>query len=74
VFRSLNTTLLAPRSSVQALDRWREAAVYVETRWRAVREAEPDSRAWAYASFFAALDAEKASAADLAALSLDTAA
>jgi hypothetical protein len=69
-----DTPLLAWQSRARALERWREAATLVETRWRAFREAEPESRRWAFASFVAALDAEEAAAAEMAVLSLDTAA
>jgi hypothetical protein len=68
--------LSAPSSAVfaeveraRALDTWREAASVVSIRWQVFLEAEPQSRAWAYASYAAALDAEEAAAADLAGLS-----
>ena len=47
---------------------WREAASLVSTRWQVFLEAEPESRAWAFASYVAALDAEEAAAAEMAAL------
>jgi hypothetical protein len=51
------------------LETWREAASVVATRWRLFLDAEPESRAFAFASYVAALDAEEAAAAELAALS-----
>ena len=44
-------------------------ASLVATRWQLFLEAEPESRAWAFACYVAALDAEEAAAADMAALS-----
>ena len=52
----------------RALDTWREAASLVAARWRAFGDAEPESRKRAFASYLAALDAEEAAAADMAAL------
>jgi hypothetical protein len=46
----------------------------VTIRWRVFLEAEPESRAWAFASYVAALDAEAAAAADMAAVSSSIAA
>ena len=48
---------------------WRDAASLVATRWQLFLEAEPESRAWAFACYVAALDAEESAAADMAALS-----
>jgi hypothetical protein len=45
------------------------AVSLVATRWPVFLEAEPESRAWAFACYVAALDAEEAAAADMAALS-----
>lgn len=47
---------------------WREAAELVSARWRTYLDAEPQSRAFAFASFKSALDAEEAAAAGMAAL------
>jgi hypothetical protein len=47
---------------------WREAAELVSARWRTYLDAEPQSRAFAFASFKSALDAEEAAAAGVAAL------
>ena len=70
VFAAPHTSpLLAWQSRARALEQWREAATLVETRWRVFREAERESRAWAFASFVAALDADGAAAAEMAAQS-----
>jgi hypothetical protein len=68
------TQVLAVRGRVQALDAWREAAHLVSTRWQLFLEAESEGRRWAFASYVAALDAEQAAAAELAALALPMAA
>jgi hypothetical protein len=62
------TPLFAPRTHVQALATWRETASVVGVRWRAFLEADAESRSWAFAAYVAALDAEEAAAAELAAL------
>ena len=59
-----STPLFAGRSRARALKTWREAARLVAIRWRVFLEAEPESRAWAFASYVAALDAEDAAAAE----------
>jgi hypothetical protein len=66
--------LSAGRGQARALETWRDAASLVAIRWRVFLEAEPESRAWAFASYVAALDAEEAAAADMAALSSSIAA
>jgi hypothetical protein len=66
--------LLAGRSRTRAAETWREAASLVATRWRLFLDAEPKSRAFAFASYVAALDAEEAAAAEMAALSSSVAA
>jgi hypothetical protein len=63
-----STPLLAGRGRARALDTWRDAARLVSTRWEVFLEAEPESRAWSFASYVAALDAEEAAAAELAGL------
>jgi hypothetical protein len=69
MFSSDHTThVLAARGRAQALDTWREAANLVSTRWQLFLEAESEGRQWAFASYLAALDAEEAAAADMAAL------
>lgn len=52
----------------RALDEWREAAKLVSTRWQAFLEAGSQTRAWTFASYVAALDAEEAAAAEIARL------
>jgi hypothetical protein len=62
------TQALAARGRAQAFDAWREAANLVATRWQLFLEAESEGRRWAFASYVAALDAEEAAAAEMAAL------
>jgi hypothetical protein len=62
------TQVLTARGRAQALDAWREAADLVSARWQLFLEAESEGRQWAFASYVAALDAEAAAAADMAAL------
>jgi hypothetical protein len=62
------TQVLTARGRAQALDAWRAAANLVSTRWQLFLEAESEGRRWAFASYVAALDAEEAAAADMAAL------
>jgi hypothetical protein len=57
-----------------ALEAWREAASLVATRWHDFLESGPEGRAFAFASYVAALDAEEAAAADVAALASSVAA
>jgi hypothetical protein len=64
-----STTLFAGPIQAQAQQAWRDAESLVATRWQVFLEAEPESRAWAFACYVAALDAEEAAAADMAALS-----
>ena len=60
---------LSDRSTrARALEAWRDAARLVSTRWEAVREADAESRSWAFVSYVAALDAEEAAAAEMAGL------
>src|SRR5690348_4169160 len=66
--------VLAARGRAEALDAWREAAGLVSTRWQLFLEAGPEGRRWAFASYVAALDAEEAAAAEMAALTLPMAA
>ena len=58
----------ATRGQAQALDAWREAANLVSMRWQLFMQAEAEGRRWAFASYVAALDAEEAAAAAMAAL------
>ena len=62
------TQVLAARNRAQVLDVWRDAANLVSTRWQLFVEADADGRQWAFASYVAALDAEEAAAAEVAAL------
>jgi len=55
-------------SRARALEEWRDAAHLVSLRWALFREAGPAGRAWAFASYVAALDAEEAAAAQMAGL------
>ena len=67
MFPAAHTTpRFATRGRAEALETWREAASLVATRWQVFLAADSDSRAWAFASYVAALDAEEAAAADLA--------
>jgi hypothetical protein len=61
--------LFASRSQARALESWREAASVVRLSWQAFLEADAATRQWAFASYVAALDAEEAAAAEMAALS-----
>jgi hypothetical protein len=69
-----STPSFAGRSRGRALETWRDAASLVATRWGVFLEAEPESRPWAFASYVAALDAEEAAAAHMAALASSIAA
>jgi hypothetical protein len=69
-----STPLFAGRGRARALETWREAAGLVAKRWQNVLEAEPESRAFVFASYVAALDAEEAAAAEMAALASGVAA
>jgi hypothetical protein len=52
----------------RALNTWRDAEQLVSTRWQTFLHAEPETRAWAFASYVAALDAEEAAAVEMAGL------
>jgi hypothetical protein len=62
------------RAQSQAVEAWRSAAELVAARWQTFLSAESEGRTFAFASYVAALDAEEAAAADLAALSTSLAA
>jgi hypothetical protein len=62
------------RARALALMEWREAAELVSSRWRTYLDAEPVGRAFAFAAYVSALDAEEAAAADMATLVARTAA
>ena len=55
------------RAQAVGMMKWREAAELVSARWRTYVDSEPQSRAFAFASFRSALDAEEVAAADMAA-------
>ena len=59
----LQDSMLVDGARVVALEEWREAAALVSARWALFLEAEPEARAWTFASYVAALDAEEAAAA-----------
>jgi hypothetical protein len=61
-----NAGLFAARAHARALKAWRSAAQLVWMRWQTFLEAEPETRAWAFAAYLAALDEESAAATDLA--------
>ena len=63
-----STPLFAGRGQARALETWRDAASLVATRWQNFLNAERETRVFAFASYVAALDAEEAAAADIAAL------
>ena len=62
------------RAQAIALMEWREAAELVSSRWQTYVDAEPEGRAFAFASYLSALDAEEAAAAAIGALVSRTAA
>ncbi len=64
----IDAALLGAGRFARARKRWRDAARLVSTRWDAFLAAEPETRAFAFASYTAALDAEEEAAADMAAL------
>jgi hypothetical protein len=65
MFPTAHTTpSFAGRGQARSLETWRDAASLVATRWQNFLDAE--TRAFAFASYVAALDAEEAAAAELA--------
>ena len=60
------TPSFASRGQARSLETWRDAASLVATRWQNFLDAERETRAFAFASYVAALDAEEAAAAELA--------
>jgi hypothetical protein len=70
VVRMSKTSPLTSNSNNQALEDWRDAADIAGVRWQIFLEADAESRPWAFARYVAALDAEEAAAAELAALAL----
>jgi hypothetical protein len=63
-----NLAIYRVRRLVAAKDRWRDAAGVVSARWDAFLQSEAESRAFAFSSYIAALDAEEAAAADVSRL------
>ena len=63
------TAWFSEAERASALDVWRQAAELVSTRWAAFRKAGPNERERTFALYVAALNAEEAAAADMAALS-----
>jgi hypothetical protein len=64
----IDAALLGANRLTRARKRWRDAACLVSTRWEAFVDAEPEARAFAFASYTAALDAEETAAAEMASL------
>ena len=62
------------RAQAIALMEWREAAELVSSRWQSYLEAEPEGRAFAFASYLSALDAEEAAATGMSAVASQAAA
>jgi hypothetical protein len=65
-----STAPFAGRARARAHEAWRDAASVVAARWQLFLEAEPTSRAVAFAAYLAALDAEEAAADEMAGLRL----
>ena len=63
-----SSSLFAVRNQVEALNEWRDAARLVAARWATFLQAEREARTFAFASYVAALDAEEAAAAQVAAV------
>ena len=70
----IDASLLGGHRPARASKRWRHAARLVSARWDVFLVAERKARAFAFASYTAALDAEEAAAAELATLVSDHAA
>jgi hypothetical protein len=64
----LKSSLLPAGRAAEAAERWREAARVAWERWEVFLGAEPETRAFAFASYTAALDAEESAAAAMARL------
>jgi hypothetical protein len=74
MFRNDHVRAFMTPSAAERTEIWPDAAELVSVRWQLFLDAEGESRSWAFASYLAALDAEEAAAADLAALALPVAA
>jgi hypothetical protein len=68
-----NAERLAARSRTRSLDTWRDAAELVGARWEVFLEAGPETSAWAFASYVAALGGERTAALEVAGLLSSTA-
>jgi hypothetical protein len=64
----LTSSLLPAGRVAQAAQRWREAARVATARWQVFLAAKAETRAFVFASYVAALDAEEIAAAALARL------
>jgi hypothetical protein len=64
----IGVSRLGAGRSARAHARWRDAARLVSTRSEVFLAAEPEARAFAFASYNAALDAEEAAAAAMSSL------
>jgi hypothetical protein len=64
----IDAALLGAGRLARARKQWRDAARVVSARWEVFLAAEPETRAFAFASYTAALDAEEAAAAAMATL------
>lgn len=60
-----NFALYGAGRLARAHSMWRDAARLVSIRWEIFLQSEPDTRAFAYSSYVAALDAEEAAAAEI---------
>jgi hypothetical protein len=68
-----NFAVYRARQLPSARARWRDAATVVSMRWDAFLRCEAETRAFAFRSYLAALDAEEAAAAGMARLLSGTA-
>ena len=59
--------LSVTRERIRAEEEWRVVACVVWRRWQAFLDADRITRGWAFAAYVAALDAEEAAAAQVAA-------
>jgi hypothetical protein len=63
-----NFGIYRARQLIRTKELWRDAARLVSTRWDVFLQCEAQTRALAFASYLAALDAEEAAAAEIARL------
>jgi hypothetical protein len=68
------SSVFADDGPAGGLEEWRAAARLVSARWALFLEAGAQERAWAFASYVAALDAEEAAAEEMAGLAMRAAA